>query len=59
VEGLTVILEAEEVKPAGLEVQEYVFPTTAVLPKVVEAPIQIPLLVPAFAAGVGVVFTPI
>jgi hypothetical protein len=39
--GLTVGLEEVEVKPAGLEVHEYVLPATGAHPMVVEAPIQI------------------
>ena len=55
--GETLGSEIEEVNPTGVDVQLYVLPTTAVVPSVVELPLQIALLVPTKAAGSGLTVT--
>ena len=49
--GLTLGLETVEVKPDGLDVHAYVFPTTEEAPMDVLALLQIEALLPALADG--------
>jgi L-aminopeptidase/D-esterase-like protein len=51
--GLTVGFAAVEVKPAGLLIQEYVLPATAVAPMLMDDPVQILVLAMVAAAGKG------
>ena len=55
--GVTDGLAKDEVKPAGLDTQEYVLPILAVEPKVVAFPAHTALSVPATAMGNGFTVT--
>jgi len=55
--GDTVGFDKAELKPTGLDTQEYVFPEIAVEPMVVTLPEQISLSLPVAASGNGFTIT--